>query len=214
MMSAESSMHFYLNWSKERLDEMDATLASLEAKAGEVPAASRAKADQLIAELHRQCDAFQQTVKAHAEAGEAAWARTKHQLDAAWNKFEADVEKYVETLGQEVQPQQAVFKDAAAAQLKAWRDGADKLHGAAAEFAAERRGDVDAAIKRMQAGASEAEASLQKLSRAGAESWAALRSALAKSRAEFDRANQAASDAFKRVGQSGEANKPSGAAPR
>ena len=66
----------------------------------------------------------------------------------------------------------------------------------------------------MQAGASEAEASLQKLSRAGTESWAALRSALAESRAAFDRANQAASDAFTRVGQYGEANKPSGAAPR
>ena len=105
-----------------------------------------AKADQLIAELHRQCDAFQQTVKAHAEAGEAAWTRTKPELDAVWNKFEADVEKYVETLGQQVQQQQAVFNDAAAAQLKAWRDAADKLHGAAAKFAAARRGDVDAGI--------------------------------------------------------------------
>ncbi len=213
-MPAERSMHFYVNWAKERLDEMDATLASLEAKAGEVQAASRAKADELIAELHRQCDAFQQTVKAHAEAGEAAWTRTKPEIDAVWNKFEADVEKYVETLGQQVQQQQAVFNDAAAAQLKAWRDAADKLHGAAAKFAAARRGDVDAGIKRMQAGASEAEASLQKLSRAGTESWAALRSALAESRAAFDRANQAASDAFTRVGQYGEANKPSGAAPR
>jgi hypothetical protein len=30
-MPEHSSMHFYLNWTKERLDEMDATLASLEA---------------------------------------------------------------------------------------------------------------------------------------------------------------------------------------
>ena len=28
-----SSMHVYLNWTKERIDEMDATLASLEARA-------------------------------------------------------------------------------------------------------------------------------------------------------------------------------------
>ena len=35
-MPEHSSMHFYLNWTKERLDEMDATLASLEAKASQL----------------------------------------------------------------------------------------------------------------------------------------------------------------------------------
>ena len=39
-MPAQSSMHFYFNWAKERIDEMDAILASLEAKAGEVQANS------------------------------------------------------------------------------------------------------------------------------------------------------------------------------
>ena len=35
-MAEESSIHFYLNWAKERIDEMDATLASLEAKASQL----------------------------------------------------------------------------------------------------------------------------------------------------------------------------------
>ena len=35
-MSGESKMHFYVNWAKERLDEMDAALASLEAKVPQV----------------------------------------------------------------------------------------------------------------------------------------------------------------------------------
>ena len=48
-MAEQSSMHFYLNWTKERIDEMDAALASLEAKASQVQADSKAKADQLIA---------------------------------------------------------------------------------------------------------------------------------------------------------------------
>ena len=37
-MPDQSSMHIYLNWTKERIDEMDATLASLEAKASQVKA--------------------------------------------------------------------------------------------------------------------------------------------------------------------------------
>ena len=35
-MAEQSRMHFYLNWAKERIDEMDAALASIEAKAGQV----------------------------------------------------------------------------------------------------------------------------------------------------------------------------------
>ena len=34
-MPTQSNIHFYVNWAKERLDEMDAGLTSLEAKAAE-----------------------------------------------------------------------------------------------------------------------------------------------------------------------------------
>src|SRR5207344_3214664 len=79
-MSPQSSMHFYLNWAKERIDEMDAALASLEAKASRLQADSKVKADQLIADLHKRRDEFEAAVKKEAETGEAAWARTKAQL--------------------------------------------------------------------------------------------------------------------------------------
>ena len=67
-MPEQSSMHFYLNWAKERLDEMDATLASLEAKAGQVKANSKIKANQLREHLQKRRDEFQATVKKQAEA--------------------------------------------------------------------------------------------------------------------------------------------------
>ena len=74
-MPEQSSMHFYLNWAKERLDEMDATLASLEAKAGQVKANSKVKANQLREDFQKRRGEFQATVKKQAEAGEAAWER-------------------------------------------------------------------------------------------------------------------------------------------
>ena len=37
-MAEQSSMHFYLNWAKERIDGIDAALASLEVKAGQMQA--------------------------------------------------------------------------------------------------------------------------------------------------------------------------------
>jgi len=196
-MPAQSSMHFYFNWAKERIDEMDAVLASLEAKAGEVQAESRSKADLLIADLHKKRDEFQEVAKKQADAGEAAWLRTKSQLEGTWNGFEIEVKKYVETFGRQVQ--QTTFQNAAAAQLKAWRDAAEKIHNAAAGLAVDRRSDIDATLTRMKADASKAEENLQELKRAGTESWVALNGALAESRAAFDRANQSAWDALKRA---------------
>ena len=198
-MSAQSSMHFYLNWAKERIDEMDAALASLEAKASRLQADSKVKADQLIADLHKRRDEFEAAVKKEAEAGEAAWARTKAQLESQWNGFEAQVKAYIDTVGERIEQQQATFQDVAAAQMKAWREAADSIQDQAKKFSAERRADVDAAVKQMKADAADADAHLQKLKQAGSESWTALSAALAESRMAFDRANQAAWDAFKRA---------------
>lgn len=198
-MPEQSSMHFYLNWTKERIDEMDAALASLEAKAGQVKADSKAKANQTIAELKKRRDEFQAAVKQQREASEAAWKRTKVQLESQWNDFEGQVKTYMDTVGKQVQQQQATFRDVADAQVKAWREAADKMHDASTKMAAAQRAGIEAAVKQMKADASEADARLQKLKQAGGESWTALNAALAESRKAFDRANQAAWDAFKRA---------------
>ena len=202
-MPVQSSMHFYLNWAKERIDEMDAVLASLEARANQVQTDSRAKTDQFIADLHKKRDEFQAIIKKQTDASEADWLRAKSQLETTWNGFETEVNKYLETFGKQLQHQQATFKDVAAAQLKAWQDSVQSFNSAAAKLTASRRTEIDSALKRMKADASEAEVNLQKLRRAGDESWSALGGALAESRAAFDRANQAAWEAFKRAANPG-----------
>ena len=191
-MPEQSSMHSYLSWTKERIDEMDATLASLEARAGRVKADSQAKADQLIADLKKRRDEFQAKVKAEAAADQT-------QLRSQWHGFEAKVKTYFETVDKQIDQQQATFRDVAAAQQKAWREAGERLHNEAAKIAAAKRPDIDAAVKQMKADASEAEARLQKLKQAGSESWAALSAALEESRKAFDRANQAAWEALKRA---------------
>jgi len=76
-MTEQSSMHLYLNWTKERIDEMDAALASLEVKASQAKADSKEKADEIIADMKKRRDEFQALLKTQAESGEAAWARAK-----------------------------------------------------------------------------------------------------------------------------------------
>jgi hypothetical protein len=196
-MPEQSSMHFYLNWAKERIDEMDAALASFETKASHAKAESKTAADQLFVDLKKRRDEFQASLKTQAEAGEAAWARAKADMEKQWSGFEAQVRTYFESAGKQIEQQQAMFKDIAAVQAKAWSEAADRLREAAATVASARRADVDAAVQQMKADASEAEARLQKVKQAGSESWSVLSAALAESRKAFDQANQAAWDALK-----------------
>jgi hypothetical protein len=202
-MSEQTSMHFYLNWAKERIDEMDAALASFEIKAGEAKAESKVKVDQIVADLKKRRDEFQAQMKTQAEAGEAAWARTKTELEKQWNGFEAQMKTYFESVGKQIEQQQATFKQVAAAQAKAWGEAADKFREAAGKVAAAHTGDFDAALKQMKSDASEAEARLQKLKQAGGESWSVLSAALAESRKAFDHANKAAWDALKGLASKG-----------
>ena len=198
-MSMQSNTHFYVNWAKERLDEMDATLTSLESKVAEVAADARGSADKVLTIMRKKRDDFQNIVKKQSEENEAAWISAQAQLEAEWSSFEAEAKKYVESFVKQVEQQQATFKLQAAAQLNAWREAADKLGSAASEFAAERRDEIDAALKRMKADAVVAEEKLLKLNEAGSQSWSVLAAALTETRATFDRANQALQQQFKRA---------------
>jgi hypothetical protein len=196
-MPEHSSMHLYLNWIKERLDEMDAALASLEARTSQQKSEARAKADQLVHDLKKRRDEFRAKAEAQAKTTDADWKAAKSQLDSQWNGFQEQVKRYFETVGHQIEEQQAAFRDIAGAQVKAWREGADKFHDAAAKLAAEKRASLDGAVKQMRTDAAQAEAQLQKLKQAGGESWAALSAALAVSRTAFDHANQKAWDALR-----------------
>ena len=105
--------------------------------------------------------------KAQAQASEAALQANKEQLEAQWRSFEAQVKTYFESVGEHIEQQQATFGEVAAAQAKAWREAADKLHSEATKVAASKRADVDAAVNQMKADAAEAEARLQKLKQVG-----------------------------------------------
>ena len=177
---------------------MDATLTSFENKVAEVQAGARDRADKVLSVMREKRDEFRNIVKKQAEANEAGWITAQAQLKYEWGSFETEAKKYVESFVKQVEQQQATFKLQAAAQLNAWREAADKLGSAANDFAAERRNEINAALKRMNADAVAAEAKLLKLSEAGTQSWSVLTAALTETRATFDRANQALWEQFKR----------------
>ena len=55
------------------------------------------------------------------------------QLKSQWRAFEAQVKTYFDTIGKQIEQQQATFREVAAAQVKAWGEAVDKLHSEAAK---------------------------------------------------------------------------------
>lgn len=197
-MQEQSSVHAYLDWTKRRLDEMDATVASLEAKARQLHAESRARADEFIDRLKKQRGEFLDQIQAQGKAGEAAVSASRAQLERQWDAFEAQVGEYFSTVGQQVDQHQATFREAAAAQARAWKDAADELHAEATRAAASRRTDIEAVLEQMTDVGTQAQARLQELQKSGSEAWSALGAALTESRKAFDRAADQAWKAFSR----------------
>jgi len=198
-MSENSSTQFYVNWAKARIEEIEATLKSLESKVGELGADVRLKAKEVLADLRVKRDAFAGIVKQHQNASETAWKDVQVQLEKDWAAFETAVDKYGAVYGGQVEQQAATLQARAAAQVKSWREAAENFRGAAVGLAAKGHNEIDAAVKRMQAEAAAAETKFTKMKLAGTESWSAFGKALTESRQAFDRANQAVHDAFKRV---------------
>ena len=105
-----------------------------------------------------------------AEATEAMLKATKTQLEAQWNGFEAQVTTYFDTIGKQIEQQQATFRDVAAAQVKTWAEAADRFRRhEAMKLAAAKRSDVEAGVSQLQAQAAQSAAAMEKLKQAGNE---------------------------------------------
>ncbi len=197
-MFGHSGVHFQLNWVKERIDEMDASLASLERSAKNAKSQSSSDAKRLIAALKKRRARFEAVVKKQAKDNDTAWRRSKAQLEAEWKEFEAQAAHHFKTTARQME-QKAAFRRASGVQAVAWHGAVEKLQDVMGTIVPAQRTGFKAALRKMKADAAKAEARMRKLGRAGTTSWPAMHAALAKSRDAFDRANQKAGDAIRRA---------------
>lgn len=196
-MSQQSSMHYYLNWAKERIDEMDAALASFEVKAGQAKAESKVKTDQLLSDLTQRRDEFQALLKAKAKEGEAAWADAKAELERHWNGFEAQMKTYFESAGQAARAAADHVQGSCRCTGQGLgRSRGENPRGRRQEHCCPHRGHRRRApaneVRRLRSRSTPAEAEA-----GGSESWSVMSAALAESRKAFDQANKAAWEALK-----------------
>jgi len=189
--------HPHLAWAMWGLDEIEATLASIEGRIHKHPD-DRNRAESAMADMRAARDAFRKSVEQHRQVSETGSAHSKAALESQWAAFEDSVQTYLEAVGRQVTEQEIVFRARADAQAKAWQQAIGNLHKSAASFGADLGGGSEAAIRRLESEADAAKGRLDKLNNAEGASWAAMKSALTETRAALDRAHQTVLNAFKR----------------
>ena len=189
--------HPHLAWAMWGLDEIEATLGSIESRFHHRPDV-RIKAESAMSDMRAARDAFRKAIEQHEQVNEAAPGRSKAALESQWAAFEDSVQAYLELVGKQVTEQEMIFRARADAQSKAWQQAIGNLHNSATSFAADHHGEKEAAVKRLESEADAAKVKLDKLNKAESASWVAMKSALTETRAALDRAHQAVLHAIER----------------
>ena len=80
-MTEESKVHPYIEWAKNRLDEMDATLSTFENKAGDLGDDVSAKAKAALSDMEAQRDAFKEYLDKNMQSAESVWEEQSEKLN-------------------------------------------------------------------------------------------------------------------------------------
>jgi hypothetical protein len=189
--------HPHLAWAMWGLDEIEAALASIEGRL-HTRTSVHPKVESAVVDVRTARDAFRKSVGEHAHVNEVALARSKADLEHQWAVFEDSVQNYLDTVDRQISEQETVFRARAGAQSKAWLQAVDNVHKSAARFVADRSSNIETAVKHLESEADAARVKLDELNKAEGTSWAAMRSALAETRAALDHAHRGVLDALER----------------
>jgi hypothetical protein len=195
-MATHSKIHPFTEWAITRLNEMDATVATLETKIEELQQDARMTAEKALADMRVRRDAFKMFIDQNRENSETAWKNGIAKLETDWDAFESDVEQHAEAAKESIEQYQSAFRARADAQIRAWQTSAERIRREAAQFSSAQKANVEDALEHLKQDAETQKAKLERLKAASGQTWSALNSALAESRAAFDRANETAHKAF------------------
>lgn len=198
-MTKNKRSHAYTEWAKSRLDEMDATVFVLEDKVEKLEADASTKAKTALDEIRSWRNSFKARIDENLDNGEKVWADIKIHLDNDWDRFENSVQESLGAGKDDVEQCSAAFKARAEAQLKGWKTAIAGLKNEAAKLQIDSSVEVEKAIEKMKAKATDVEATLNRLKKAESQTASALNSALTESRKAFEKANKKAHKAFKDV---------------
>lgn len=159
-MTKESRAHEQVEWTKHKLDEIDATLAALEQSVNDVSGRARKQADQALAQLKAARDAVRKrfdTLRADVDAARKVADDTYEKLKSDWADVELAFENFIAaTRGQMDVARQAVTARAEA-QRQSWEKAVAAIRATASDAVNEAQREFNTAIERLSAARSKVE---------------------------------------------------------
>ena len=198
-MTSETDTHLFSNWAKERLKEIDATLAALQSRVDSLQADTKTQAEKTIAEIRAQQQVFQEMLKKQTAEGTANWTTLMQGLESNWASFESLVQKYMNVTLKDAHHLQDTLCGAGGGSAESLAGSAGKPQGKSQHLRCCPKKEAEDALNQLKAAAETAKAKLETQQKAGVESWDALKTALEESRAAFDKATHKVIDTFKKT---------------
>lgn len=164
-----------VEWSQDRLAELDATIAVLEKESARLQGEAQRKADEALKRLRDRRDAYRvQAEEAATKARiwtDAQVAEARKSLDDNWAAFQTARDQYLEAAKADLATRRAVLEAELDARQKAWRKSIDELRAEASKLATDQRAAIDSRIATLNAQVDEAKARISRLENASAEAW-------------------------------------------
>jgi chromosome segregation ATPase len=168
-----------LEWSQDRLAELDATIAVIERDVARLQGEARARAEAALKTLREKRDAYR-TRADEAVANARTWtdtqvAEARKSIDESWTAFHTARDGYLDAAKADLATRRAVLEAELDARQKAWRKSIDELRARTEKLAADQRAAIDARIAALNAQLDEAKARLGRLQDASDEAWQAVK---------------------------------------
>ncbi|WP_371349287.1 hypothetical protein [Ancylobacter sp. IITR112] len=164
-----------IEWSKDRLAELDASIAILEQDAARLQGEAKAKADATLRTLRERRDAYRAKADG-AVAGAKSWTdaqvtEARRSLDENWTAFQTARDDYLDAAQADLATRRAILEAELEARQKAWRKSIEQLKTDTAKLAADQRAAIDGRIAALNAQIDGAKARVARLQNASTEAW-------------------------------------------
>lgn len=201
-MSKQTLAHEYLEWSKQKLGEIEATLASLDSSVEALKSDARKEADRAIARIRTARDAFKAKVDALRSDAAATKAITDDAyavIEAEWTEVELAFQDFLTAAGGQANIVKKALTDRAEAQHQSWQSSLQAIQATASAAIDHALSEADASLRQLAEETKNAEAKLGKISGVGDESWKAIKSGMDEAIAVYERTWKKISEAVSKI---------------
>ncbi|MCW2282710.1 ParB-like chromosome segregation protein Spo0J [Rhodoblastus acidophilus] len=178
-MKSASALHNQIAWTKQRLDEADASLASMEISAAKLSGEAREQAEQTLERIRAARNRFAEIGMKAAQDAAAAANQQADVLADQWCEVELRMHDFLVVAAGHAEDVKAALKARVEAQMKTWKASADAAQLVSADAIQQVRADVDNALLRLQGEAENVQNTIGRLAVAGDESWRAVQAGIA-----------------------------------